>query len=237
MDDALFDRYEERQTHTAVLATEVLEYEMELDDDEENIDPALVCAHNLCQDNARMKIITGLSIDKFLEVYGLVADVLPAVTGRGPRSKIKGRDRLLMTLCYLKHYETLDKLKDTFHVSRSHLHRVLKTTIAAISPVLYQHYVEDAGESLPEGFEDFPEARYVMDVTFQTIWTPLGTYQERKRFFSGKHKQYGLKTQCIHDRTGRLVHCVSGIPGAVHDLTIARNTMNQVCFHALFAPI
>ena len=143
MDDALFDRYEAREAHTIALAAEVLDDEMALDDEEENIDPALVCAHNLCDNEARMKIITGLSIEQFLDVYAVVADVLPVVTGRGPRSKIGGRDRLLMTLCYLKHYETLDKMKDTFHVSRSHLHRVLETTIDVITPVLYQRFVTE----------------------------------------------------------------------------------------------
>lgn len=67
-----------------------------------------------------------------------------------------------------------------------------------------------------------------MDVTFQSIWTPLGTYEERKRYYSGKHKQYGLKSQCIHDRTGKLIHCISGIPGSVHDLTIARESIEVV---------
>jgi len=231
MNEAMFDRYEAREAHTIVLAAEVLEDEMALDDEEENVDPALVCTHNLCDNETRMKIITGLAPEQFLDVYAVVVDTLPVVTGRGPRSKVGGRDRLLMVLCYLKHYETLDKMKETFHISRSHLHRILETTIAAITPVLYQRFVTEVEAALPDEFDDFPEARYVMDVTFQPIWTPLGAYNERKRFFSGKHKQYGLKSQCIHDRSGRLIHCVSGIHGSVHDLTIAREYMDQVCNH------
>lgn len=97
-----------------------------------------------------------------------------------------------------------------------------------ISPLLYAHFVENAEARIPAEEDDFPEARYVMDVTFQPIWTPLGTYEERKRYYSGKHKQYGLKSQCIHDRTGKLVHCISGIPRSVHDLTIARDSIEMV---------
>lgn len=61
-----------------------------------------------------------------------------------------------------------------------------------------------------------------MDTTIQEIWTPLGTYEERKRFYSGKHKLYRLKTQTLHLRNGLLVACWPGVSGAVHDLTIAR---------------
>lgn len=39
---------------------------------------------------------------------------------------------------------------------------------------------------------------------------------------------YGLKSQCIHDRKGRLVHCVSGEIGSMHDLTICKNSMDEV---------
>lgn len=76
-----------------------------------------------------------------------------------------------------------------------------------------------------------------MDVTFQPIWTPLGTYEERKRYFSGKHKQYGFKTQCIHDRTGRVVHVISGVVGSVHDLTIARQSIENVRFLLCLPPL
>lgn len=84
--------------------------------------------------------------------------------------------------------------------------------MSIIYPLLYSHFVENTEASVPDADDDFPDACYVMDVTFQSIWTPLGTFEERKRFYSGKHKQYGLKSQCIHDRTGKLVHCISGIP-------------------------
>ena len=67
-----------------------------------------------------------------------------------------------------------------------------------------------------------------MDVTFQSIWTPSGTYDERKLYYSGKHKMYGLKSQCIHDRKGRVVHCISGEKGATHDLTICKDNINIV---------
>lgn len=228
IDEAIFERYQEREEHTVAMATEALEVEMELDEEEENHDPSRVCWRNLSDDNARMRVIAGFTCAQFLEVYDVVVEHLPVITGRGQRTKISDYDKLLMTLCYLKHYETLDRLKETFRISKTHLKRVVDSTIDAIEPVLYARYVEEVEAALPDEMDDFAEARYVMDVTFQPIWMPLGTFAERKRFYSGKHKQYGLKAQCIHDRSGRLVHCIAGIPGAVHDLTIARQSIEEV---------
>lgn len=86
-------------------------------------------------------------------------------------------------------------------ISKTHLKRVLNLVIQAITQVLDAKFVEDVGAIIPAEDDDFPKARYIMDATFQPIWTPLGTYNERKRFYSGKHKRYGLKTQCSALRT------------------------------------
>lgn len=228
MDEAVFEYYEEREEHTVALAVNAMEVEVVLNEEEEDHDPSQVCWRNLCDDDTRMKVITGFECDDFLGLFEVVQEALSVTTGRGRRTRISHHDKLLMTLCYLKHYETLDKMKETFHLSVSHLKRVVDTTIEAIEPVLYQKYVVEVEPTLPEEDDDFPMARYVMDVTFQPIWTPLGTYNERKRWYSGKHKQYGIKSQCLHDRRGRVMHIVSGVHGSVHDLTIARESIDEV---------
>lgn len=237
MDPTLFERYEERAANTTVMATETLEDQMVIDEEEENHDPSLVCWRNLADDNHRLKVLSGFDCEHFLSLFELLEGEFPTVMGRGRRSEVSNHDKLLIALCYLRHYETLDKLKETFKISKTHLKRILDSTLAMMEPILYTRFVEDVEADLPDDNEDFPEARYVMDVTFQTIWMPLGTYAERKRFYSGKHKQYGLKSQCIHDRSGRLVHCIAGIPGAVHDLTIARQSIDEVTYSSqLFHP-
>lgn len=96
-----------------VLADEAIDQEMELDEEEENHDPSQVCWRNLCDDDDRTKVITGFNCEQFLDLFEVVSDVLPVTTGRGLRTKISDHDKLLMTLCYLKHYETVDKMKET----------------------------------------------------------------------------------------------------------------------------
>jgi DDE superfamily endonuclease len=48
-------------------------------------------------------------------------------------------------------------------------------------------------------------------------------------FFLGlkpKKKLYGLKSQCIHDRKGRLINCIPGEKGSIHDFMICRSNIS-----------
>jgi hypothetical protein len=226
----LFDYYKDREENTISLATESTDLQKTIDNLEEDENPSEVSWSNLITNEDRCKLLTGFSPNEFLTIYDIVSDNIEQNIGRGPRSKISKHDKLVMVLCYLKHYETIDKMKDTFSISRSHLHNILMTTINSISPVLYDYYVENLNERIEDEDNEilYPNAKYVIDVTFQSIWTPTGTYDEKKQFFSGKHKLYGLKSQCIHDRKGRVVHTVAGERGAMHDLTICRENIDDL---------
>lgn len=230
--DILLHHHQEREAHTAQLAQEALQQQNEIDIEEEEVNPSLVSWVNLCDNDKRCNTFCGFTADEFLTLYQLVSDSIEENTGRGMKSKITKQDKLLMVLCYLKHYETLDKMKETFSISDSYLHHILQTTIDAITPILYDCYVNNLNDRIGKENEDenekFSEAKFVMDITFQPIWKPTGTYNEVKQYFSGKHKACGLKSQCIHDRKGRVVHCISGVRGSVHDLTICRNNLEEV---------
>lgn len=223
----LFDYYKEREQHTVDLATEVIEQQHQLDNLEEDENSSAVSWTNLSHNEERCKLLTGFTPAEFLTIYDIVSDSIQQNIGRGPRSKISKHDRLVIVFCCLKHYETIDKMKDAFSISKSHLHTILMSTIEAISPVLYKYYVEDYEDDDDDNVL-YPNAKYVIDVTFQSIWTPIGTYDEKKQFYSGKHKLYGLKSQCIHNRKGRVVHTVAGQKGSMHDLTICRENIDDL---------
>ncbi len=107
--------------------------------------------------------------------------------GRGLRSKISKQDKLLMTLCYLKHYETIDKMKDTFSISKSYLHSLLQSTIEVITPHFYEYFVTHLQDRIEdyESEEDqlFPDAKFVMDATSSANWrvfSSLSSYSANK---------------------------------------------------------
>jgi hypothetical protein len=52
-------------------------------------------------------------------------------------------------------------------------------------------------ESSSDSEELFPNAKFIMDATFQPIWTPIGTYNEKKSFYSGKHIFAALSSKYI----------------------------------------
>ena len=230
MDSALFDYYEDREAQTVELVREGAEQDAEIAEAEERHDPTRLCWANIDGDDNRCKILTGFICGQFLELFDICEGAMPVTLGRGRRSKISNHDKLLLALCYLKHYETKEKLQETFAISKTQIHRNLDTTIKSITPVLYQRYIENIYTLIDPDVDqnNFPDAKFVMDTTTQEIWTPIGTYNERKRYYSGKHKMYGLKSQTLHNRRGFTLHFISGIPGAMHDLTIARQYIDVI---------
>lgn len=231
MDDDRLAYYQEREEHTAALAEDQMEEQQELDEAEEEQDPVRLCWANVNGDDARCRVLTGFSCDEFLELLELCEQAIPMTLGRGKHGKWTAADKFFMTLCYIKHYETRDKLGETFHTSKPQINKLVATTTAAVTPLLYAHFVTNIRALLPEDVEDegeFGNDKFVMDATIQEIWTPLGTFEERKRFFSGKHKLYGLKSLTLHNRVGILLASWSGVPGAVHDLTIARDHVDEI---------
>ena len=227
MEDQLFNRYAERAESTEQLAHEQLFVQAAIDDVEEAEDLSGVCWKNLLTDDKRCKILTGFTSNEFITIFEQCESGMKTNTGRGKRAQVSKEDKLVILLCYLKHYKTVDKLSETFTLSKSYTHNILQETINEVADLLYRIYVENVIPDLAMRAM-FPGARFVLDATLQPIWTPVGTYDERRRYFSGKHKCYGIKTQCLLDRSGLLVYCKSGVPGSVHDLTIARHTLQEL---------
>jgi len=59
-----------------------------------------------------------------------------------------------------------------------------------------------------------------LDVTACPIRKPS---QDEKDYWSAKHKAHVLKYEvAVHPHTGRIVWVFGAIPGAIHDITIAR---------------
>lgn len=178
MDEELLEYYQDREAITQKYAEAQAEEQEQLDNAEENYDPATISWENLSTGNGRCKTISGFSCKEFLNLFEVCKDAIHENIGRGWRSRFAKQDKLLMVLCYIKHYETVDKMKETFNLSKLQLHCILDEVIEVIAPILYQEYVEKIEVHLDQ--EDaptaFPEAGFVMDVKFQQIWTPRAEY-------------------------------------------------------------
>ena len=69
-------------------------------------------------------------------------------------------------------------------------------------------------------FNNFKEAHYAVDVTFQQSFRPSGSMEEGKRFYSGKHKLYGYKVEVSVLPNGLAIGCTQHYPGSVSDFEI-----------------
>ena len=137
MDEELFNYYREREEHTTELAAMQIDEQAVLDQTDENEDPALISWNNLNGNDERCHVMTGFTCDQFLRLFDLCENSIPENVGRGRKSRVSKQDKLLIVLCYVKHYETVDKLKQTFNVSKSQLHRIIDETVSSITPILF----------------------------------------------------------------------------------------------------
>ena len=149
-------------------------------------------------------------------------------TGRGRKSVHTGKDVLFMTLCVMKHEGQWDFLAKMFGLKGPSFEKLIMKFIEIISLPVYQHYVEaQAGKRTMDklyesrrNFCQYPMALYATDVTFQPSFRPSGSMEEGKKYFSGKHKQYGYKVEVSVLPNGLALCCSEHEPGSVSDLTL-----------------
>ena len=71
------------------------------------------------------------------------------------------------------------------------------------------------------------DADAIVDSTFYSCQRPGTGFESSKILFSGKHWDYGRKTQTVHTLKGELIHYSIGHPGSYHDITISSNTFRE----------
>lgn len=182
----IFTYYREVEDSTAKLVEEILDQENNTDDEDEEENISGNSWSNLHDNEDKCKIITGFTPKEFLTLFDMVSDYIIGndAKGRGRKTKIAKQDKLIMVLCYLKHYETVGNIGKHFSMSKTHMYVVLRDTIRIITPILYDVFVINIvnvtkeTSSLEEG-QNLPNAECIISSTFQEIWKPLGTHKEK----------------------------------------------------------
>ena len=134
----------------------------------------------------KFKRETGISKKNFNGLFVKVSDFIRQEKERYPMhkrgkqsSKVSKKDRLLLTLYYLRHYPTFANLGDVFSISESYCNK------------LYHHYARILAqvEKLPsrKSLLDNPLETMIIDATEQPIERPV---RHQKAYYSGKKKTY-----------------------------------------------
>jgi hypothetical protein len=188
--------------------------------------------------------LTGLGLEEFDRLEGDIAaaeqrHVAAATTTKDgqPRQRAVGagrppdhdlRDRLLMTLFWLRVYPSYSLLGWLFGLDKANAWRNVQDTLALLDtlpdfpfdrPARDRKKVRTA-EAL---FQEFPDVCLIVDAKEQPFRRPDG-WDNQKAFYSGKRKQHTLKYQVGVTPEGRVGSVSVSVPGSAHDLTLLRGS-------------
>ncbi|MEO7841810.1 MAG: transposase family protein [Anaerolineales bacterium] len=158
-------------------------------------------------------------------------------TGAGRKHKYDLRDRLLLTLFWLKAYTTYELLGFFYDLNKTNIEDNLKLildTLASMTSFNFERPKADRKKlsSVKEIMDAFPDVRLVIDAKEQRVERPKnkqdqdGNVQDRQKlYYSGKKKTHTLKNQVAISPTGTVEHASKSVPGgSTHDLTLLRQT-------------
>lgn len=157
-------------------------------------------------------------------------------TGAGRKHKYDLRDRLLMTLFWLKAYTTYELLGFFYDLNKTNIEdnlNLILDTLASMTSFNFESPKADRKKlsSVAEIMEAFPDVRLVIDAKEQRVERPKnkkdkdGNVEDRQKpYYSGKKKAHTIKNQAAISPTGLVEHVSKSVPGSTHDLTLLRQT-------------
>ena len=155
--------------------------------------------------------------------------------GAGAKHKHSLKNRLVMTLFWLRVYMTYEVLGFFYELDKTNIEDNLKDILATLDEMISFNYGHPKGKkpklnSVSAVMDAFPDVRLVIDAKEQRIQRPKntkdqdGNQQDKQRpYYSGKKKTYTLKNQFAVAPDGFIEHVSDNVPGgANHDLTLLR---------------
>jgi len=143
--------------------------------------------------------------------------------GAGSPQKLSSPDQILLTLDYLRQFETFQSLGVKFEVSESTAHKIfhkwLPILVSFLPPSLLEQ-VNDKPGDLEWVQEILCSYELIVDSTEQPIERPLDN-EEQKKYYSGYKKRHTMKQQVIILPNGKdIVDIVVGKPGPTSDINL-----------------
>lgn len=157
--------------------------------------------------------------------------------GAGRKHKYDLRDRLLMTLFWLKAYTTYELLGFFYDLNKTNIEDNLLLILGTLESMATFEFERPTAErkklrSVEEVMDAFPDVRLVIDGKEQRIERPKnkkdkdGKVQDcQKPYYSGKKKTHTIKNQVGVAPNGRIDAVSESVPGgSTHDLVLLRQT-------------
>jgi hypothetical protein len=155
--------------------------------------------------------------------------------GAGRKHRYDLRDRLLLTLFWLRVYTTYEVMGFFFDLNKTNIEDILHDCLATLETMatfaLERPSAERSKLRSPGAVMDaFPDVSVVVDAKEQRIQRPKSQkdpdgnlHDTQKPYYSGKKKAHTLKTEINVAPDGRIEFVSDSVPGgANHDLTLHR---------------
>jgi hypothetical protein len=145
--------------------------------------------------------------------------------GARPKHRYSLRDRLLMTLFWLRAYMTYEVLGFFYELNKTNIEDNLKDILATLDAMTSFSYDHPKGNqtklrSAAAVMDAFPEVRLVIDAKEQRTQRPKNTKDDQgktqdnqKPYYSGKKKAHTLKNQIAVSPDGFIEHISDSVPG------------------------
>jgi IS5 family transposase len=213
----------------------------------------MVTYHNLSRRPSAFVSMTGMNVADFDALYQEFApahaqrlaqtpttkrDKRPRrrTVGAGRRHAHNLKDRLLMTLVWLRVYTTYEVLGFFFSLNKTNAEDNLKDVLATLQSMTTFAFERPAPERqklrTPQAVMDaFPDVALVIDAKEQRIRRPGSTkddtspHDQQRPYYSGKKKAHTLKSQVGVRPDGQIDALSESAPGgANHDITLLRQS-------------
>jgi hypothetical protein len=150
---------------------------------------------------------TGFTHD---QITYLLSDLEASGESRKRQSKLDTREKITITLAYLRRNRTQADLGEHWRVSQPTVSRIVST----FTPILAAALKDWAPTA-----DDLPDrTTYVVDGTLAPNWS----WKKHPEDYSGKHRATGLNLQVACTLSGRLAWVSDPLPGSVHDANAIR---------------
>jgi hypothetical protein len=137
--------------------------------------------------------IYGFSSADFSALYEPLESILSA-THRGRYPAIDLLDSFLLFLHWLRTGSSFETIGAGFHISPETVRKHVLEVTTVIQKPLIERFVTSVAHTPFAVREDFPECGLIVGATVQNRGHPVGTAEEARKYDSGKHHFYCLKS-------------------------------------------
>lgn len=184
-----------------------------------------------------IKAFMGLPAEVFWALIAAIEDRLPEyererldrpdrqrAIGGGRTYDLSLVIRVALVLTYLRLHIPQLAVACMYGATQSDVSRELRRLLPVMKEVLpcpdvWEQIAE--GQALSEAelleLEQLADGRVLIDATEQQVYRPHKDNAERKQYYSGKKKQFTLKTQVVTDGEHHIEAISISVPGATHD--------------------